>query len=167
MGNWQRWDAALHSRKTWSLRQGALTVGYLMILALRSLGQHASAIIVAITILTGAAMATPTETSEYQFELVEREVRQGYGAVVTVRLIHQATGKVVPDAIVFMSRIDMSPDGMDDMDALLEPVPDTLPGYYRFETDLVMKGDWALFLMAKLPGKTGYVRTKLTLTAVP
>ncbi len=103
----------------------------------------------------------------YQFELVDREINQGSGAIVTVRLVHRPTGGVVPDAVVFISRIDMSPDGMGDMMAPLEPLPDSLPGYYRFETDLVMEGGWALTLAAKVPGTGDIVQGRLVLSATP
>lgn len=117
--------------------------------------------------LASPGLATRADVRDYRFELVDREVKQGYGATVTVRLVHWPTGKVVPDAVVFMSRIDMSPDGMGDMTAPLEPMSDTLPGYFRFETDLVMEGTWALNLAAKVPGEPGYVQGKLVLEAVP
>lgn len=125
----------------------------------------------AALILTGigtAAFSSVRGTSgDYAFELVEREVKQGGGATVTVRLVDTRTGKVVPDAILFISRLDMSPDAMGDMTAPLEPVPNTLPGYYRFETDLPMGGGWALTLAAKVPGASKAIQGRLVLQAVP
>ncbi|MBD2746059.1 FixH family protein [Microvirga sp. BT688] len=125
------------------------------------------AVVIALSVLASPSLAQDVGASDYQFELVDRELKQGYGAVLTVRLVHRQTGKVVPDAVVFISRLDMSPDGMGEMTAPLEPVPDVLPGYFRFETDLVMEGDWSLVLMAKVPDADGYVRGKLIVTAVP
>jgi len=127
----------------------------------------AAAIMMAVFILASPSLAQGGKASDYQFELVERELKQGYGAELTVRLVHRPSGKVVPGAVVFISRLDMSPDGMDEMTAPLEPVSDVLPGYFRFETDLVMDGDWSLVLVAKVPGADGYVRGKLIVTAVP
>lgn len=121
------------------------------------------ATLLALSFASGAHAAR-ADVREYQFELAEREVKQGGGALVTVRLVHRPTGRLVPDAVVFVSRIDMSPDGMGEMTAPLDAVPDLLPGYYQFETDLMMAGDWALSLMAKVPGETGYVQTRLVLT---
>lgn len=103
----------------------------------------------------------------YRFELVDKEINQGSGAIITVRLVHSQTGGVVPNAIVFISRIDMSPDGMGGMTAPLEPVPDVLPGHYRFETDLMMEGDWALTLVAEVPGTKDIVQGRLVLSAIP
>ncbi len=116
---------------------------------------------------TTLALSSGPQPEDYTFELVDREVRYGSGATVTVRLVDTRTGKVVPDATLFISRLDMSPDDMSEMSSPLEPLPDTLPGYYRFETDLVMKGGWALTLAAKVPGISGAIQSRLVLQAVP
>ena len=122
-------------------------------------------------LLMGAGVAVASSLSRdasdhYAFELVEREVKQGYGTTLLVRLIDERTGKVVPDAVLFISRIDMSPDGMGQMTAPLELQAHTLPGYYRFETDLSMEGAWALTLAAKIPGLPDPVQRRLVLQAV-
>lgn len=96
-----------------------------------------------IAALAGTALGfsrTRGGPDDYTFELVEREVKQGGGATITVRLVDTRTGKVVPDAVLFTSRLDMSPDGMTEMSASLEQAADMLPGYYRFVTDLTMQG---------------------------
>ena len=137
----------------------------------------AAALVITVAVLgMGARSISPANIvssgpkdalAAYGFELVEPVVKFGGGTSVTVRLVQKQTGNTVPDAVLFMSRMDMSPDGMSDMTAPLEPASDTLPGYFRFTTDLIMAGDWELLLMAKLPGEAGYVRTTLVLTAVP
>lgn len=123
------------------------------------------------TILVGlaatGAVASRPDPSKYEFQLVEQRVTLGSGARVTVRLVNKATGKPVPDAVIFISRLDMSPDGMGDMTAPLEPVNDTLPGYYVFETDLLMEGAWALTLAGKVPGEPTAIQGKLRLEAMP
>jgi hypothetical protein len=119
---------------------------------------------------TGVAVASSSSRGSpdhYAFELVEREVKQGSGTTILVRLVDERTGKVVPDAVLFISRIDMSPDGMGSMTAPLELQADTLPGYYRFETDLSMEGAWALTLAAKIPGLPSPIQRRLVLQAVP
>lgn len=129
--------------------------------------------VLALTLLltiSGVTLASSfgrNSSSEYTFELAEREVKQGYGTTILVRLVDVRTGKVVPDAVVFISRIDMSPDGMGTMVAPLELQADTLPGYYRFETDLTMAGGWALTLAAKIPGVSAPIQGRLVLQAVP
>ena len=125
-----------------------------------------------VLLLMGAGVAVASSSGRgspdhYVFELVEREVKQGYGTTILVRLVDEHTGKVVPDAVLFISRIDMSPDGMDQMAAPLELQADTLPGYYRFETDLSMEGAWALTLAAKIHGFPDPVQRRLVLQAVP
>ena len=77
----------------------------------------------------------------------------------------QASGRAIPDAVIFAKRIDMGPDDMATMAAPLEPVPSTEPGVYRFKTDLTMAGDWALSLGAKVQGETGTVENKLIVKA--
>lgn len=124
-----------------------------------------------VLLLTGVSLAALPSAGRglskgYIFELVEREVKQGYGTTILVRLVDERTGKLVPDAVMFISRLDMSPDGMTDMSAQLEPEADTQPGYFRFATDLTMKGGWALTLAAKIPGLAEPVQSRLVLQAV-
>lgn len=113
------------------------------------------------------ARRKPRVTGKYEFELVGDQVKAGGGAILTLRLLDRSTGKLVPDAIVFLSRIDMGPDGMGDMDAALDALPDALPGYYRFETDLLMAGEWAFTLAAKVPGDDAVAQSRLVVNVVP
>lgn len=151
-----------------SAAEGRWTCANVLFRVVRQAVRRALIAVVALLVLgfSGATLTARAGTADYAFELVDQEVRQGYGTEVTVRLVHKPTGIVVPDAIVFISRIDMSPDGMGDMTAPLDPVADTLPGYYRFETDLVMEGKWELTLAAKVPGEEGPVRARLVLQVV-
>lgn len=91
--------------------------------------------------------------SDYGFEPVAAEVRKGSGAELAVRLVDKSTGKPVAGAIVFRTRLDMSPDGMGTMTAETVSVSATEPGVYRFRADLRMAGGWALQLMAKVQGE--------------
>jgi hypothetical protein len=104
---------------------------------------------------------------DYEFQLVQSELKKGAGAIVAVRLVHKKTGKPVPGAVIFAKRIDMAPDGMGDMQESLEPLPATEPGVYRFKTDLAMAGRWQLSLGAKVQGEEGTVESKLVLRVVP
>lgn len=103
----------------------------------------------------------------YEFQLVQPELKQGDGAVVTVRLVHKPSGKPVPDALIFARRVDMAPEGMATMTAPLEPMPGDEPGTYRFKTNLMMEGGWQLSLAAKVQGEPGTVSNRLALKAVP
>jgi len=112
------------------------------------------------------AAEVQTELKDYTFELVRNQAKQGE-TVLTVRLVHQPTGKPVADAVVFAHRLDMAPAGMPTMTTELEPQPTTEPGLYPFKTNLTMAGDWQLSLAAKVPGETGTVQNQLALKAVP
>ena len=109
----------------------------------------------------------PAEIRDYEFQLVQNEVKKGDGVIVAVRLINKRSRKPVADAVISAKRIDMAPDGMAAMAAPLEELPSTESGVYRFKTDLSMAGRWQLSLAAKVQGETGTVENKLVLRAVP
>jgi hypothetical protein len=115
-------------------------------------------------VVSAAALA---DVKDYEFQLVQSEMKKGDGAIVAVRLINKKTGKSVPDAVIFAKRIDMAPDAMQEMTAPLEQLPSTEPGVYRFKTDLMMQGRWRLSLGAKVQGEEGTVEAKLVLKALP
>ena len=62
----------------------------------------------ALTPLAGALAAA----EDYEFRLATPDVRQGDGAVIAVRLVHRPTGRAVPDAVIYATRLDMSPENM-------------------------------------------------------
>ena len=110
--------------------------------------------------------AAKADPKDYEFRLVETAIKQGDGAVIAVKLIDKRSGKPVPDAVIFATRIDMAPDGMPTMNAPIEALPSNEPGIYRFKTDLMMAGGWQLSLAAKIQGETGTLENKLVLKAV-
>jgi len=116
-----------------------------------------------------AAVSLPAlaDIKDYEFRLVQSELKQGNGATVAVQLIDKRSGKPVPDAVIFATRIDMAPDGMEAMTMPIEPMPSTEPGTYRFKTNLSMAGGWRLSLGAKVQGETGTLENKLILKAMP
>lgn len=107
------------------------------------------------------------DIKDYEFRLVQSELKQGNSVIVAVQLIDKRSGRPVPDAVIFAQRIDMAPDGMATMTSPLEALPATEPGTYRFRTNLTMAGGWRLSLGAKIQGETGTLENKLTLKAVP
>ena len=117
--------------------------------------------------LAGSATVARADPKDYEFQLVQKEMKKGDGAVVAVRLVDRRTGKPVPDAVIFAKRIDMAPDGMATMASPIEQLPSTEPGVYRFKTNLTMEGGWQLSLGAKVQGETGTVENKLVLKATP
>lgn len=115
--------------------------------------------------ITGSTTAAFADINDYRFELVAPTVQAGPDKVVTVRLLNSKTGKAVPDAVVFATRLDMAPEGMPEMATKVAAVPGVEPGTYRFKATFGMAGRWQLSLSAKIQGETGAVDSKLVITA--
>jgi len=115
--------------------------------------------------ITGPATLARADIKDYEFQLADRTIKAGSDRIITVRLINKTTGKPVPDAVIFATRLDMAPDGMQEMTTKVTPMPGTEPGTYRFKATLSMAGGWQLSLGAKVQGETGTVENKLVITA--
>jgi len=129
--------------------------------------RRAAAAALAATLSVAALSAARADIADYEFRLLQADVKHGNDAIVSVRLVDRRSGKAVPDAVIFATRIDMAPDGMPTMTAPIEALPPTEPGTYRFKTNLVMAGGWRLSLGAKIQGETGTLENKLVLRATP
>lgn len=116
--------------------------------------------------MTGSATHARADIKDYEFLLVDQTVKQG-DAIISVRLVHKSDGKPVSDAVIFATRLDMAPDGMQEMATKVTPMPSTEPGVYKFKATLGMAGGWQLSLGAKVQGETGTVENKLVLKATP
>lgn len=121
---------------------------------------------VAATLWLAAVSAALADIKDYEFQLVQNEIKSGE-AIVAVRVVHKPTGKPVPDAVIFSKRLDMAPENMATMTTPLEPVENNEPGVYRFKTKLTMDGRWQLSVAAKLQGESGTLQGRLILKAVP
>jgi hypothetical protein len=120
--------------------------------------------------LIGIAMAQSiaiarADIKDYKFELVDQTIQAGPDKVITVRLMNTKTGKAVPDAVIFAVRLDMAPDGMQEMATKIAPMPGGEPGTYKFKATFGMAGRWQLSLGAKVQGETGTVENKFVITA--
>jgi YtkA-like len=115
----------------------------------------------------GAVSQAWAGIGDYEFQLVQTQVKKGDGAIVTVRLVDKRSGKPVPDAVIIAKRIDMAPDGMAEMSEPIDQLSSTEPGVYRFTAALVMTGGWRLSLGAKVQGETGTVQGELEFKATP
>jgi hypothetical protein len=120
--------------------------------------------------LTGAALTSGATVAfadirNYEFKLVEPTVKTGPDKIIAVKLIDKTTGKPVPDAVIFATRLDMAPDAMQEMVTKIEPVPGAEPGTYKFKATFGMAGRWQLSLGAKVQGETGTVENKLVIQA--
>jgi hypothetical protein len=113
----------------------------------------------------GSATVARADIKDYEFQLVDQAIKAGPDKIIAVRLINKATGKPVPDAVIFATRLDMAPDGMQEMTTKIAPVPGGEPGVYKFKANLSMAGRWQLSLGAKVQGETGTVENKLVITA--
>lgn len=121
----------------------------------------------AVALFVSALSTARADIADFEFRLVQADLKQGDGAIVSAQLVDKRTGKAVPDAVVFATRIDMAPDGMPTMTAPIEALLSTEPGIYRFKTNLTMEGRWQLSLGAKIQGETGTLQNKLVLRAAP
>src|SRR5712675_2234828 len=113
--------------------------------------------------MTGSVTVARADIKDYEFRLVDQTVKKG-DAIIAVRLIHKPDGKPVPDAVIFATRLDMAPDGMQEMATKVTPMPGTEPGTYRFKATFGMAGRWQLSLGAKVQGESGTVENKLVVT---
>lgn len=117
-------------------------------------------------IVTAGVSAAHAGPQDYRFEMLQPQVKAGDDAQIAIRLIHVPTGKPVENAVIFQTRLDMSPMGMADMTAKATPVKAEEPGLYKFRAPLAMDGEWGLQVSAKVPGESESVRGSLKFRAV-
>ena len=115
--------------------------------------------------MAGSIAIARADIKDYEFQLVEQTVQAGPDKIITARLMNTKTGKPVSDAVIFAIRLDMAPDGMQEMATKVTPMPGTEPGTYRFKATFGMAGRWQLSLGAKVQGETGTVENKLVVPA--
>ncbi len=109
-------------------------------------------------IVAADPMAAFAAAQDYAFEPVNVDVRNGPGSEVAVKLIHKPTGRPVEGAVIFRTRLDMSPENMEAMTTKIEPLSEGEPGVYKFRADFTMAGGWALKLQAKVQGEKDTVQ---------
>lgn len=127
----------------------------------------AGAMLLAGVLIVGSATVTLAASQDYEFQPVSTEVKQGQGSLVSVRLVDKRTGKPVPDAVIFTTRMDMAPEGMEMMTTPVEAATSTEPGVYAFKTDFSMAGSWRFKLAAKVQGEPDTVQGEIVLKAAP
>ena len=115
-----------------------------------------------VAALTGLAITSISSTAfaaaaDYEFQPVKVDVKNGAGSQLSVRLVHKPTGKPAEGAVLFRTRLDMSPDSMGEMTAKHTAMPASDPGVYKFKADLTMAGSWAFKVQAKVPGENDTV----------
>jgi hypothetical protein len=84
------------------------------------------AALISIAMIGSATLARAdikdADIKDYEFQLVDQTVKKG-DAIISVRLIHKPDGKPVPDAVIFATRLDMTPDGTQEMAIKIVPMP--------------------------------------------
>ena len=115
--------------------------------------------------LSLAASAATAGAGDYAFEPVNPEMKKGDDVTLAVRLTNKQTGKPVPDAVIFKTRVDMAPDGMAEMESAIAPLPPREPGVYAFKTDLPMAGRYQVTLSAKVQGEAETITGKVIVKA--
>ena len=123
--------------------------------------KRAAAALLATALSNAALSPALANIKDYEFRLVQTEVKKGNGAIISVRLIDKRSGHTVSNAVIFATRVDMAPDGMPTMTAPIEALPSIEPGTYRFKADLTAAGGWQLSLAAKIQGESGTLENKL------
>ncbi|MFK4497424.1 hypothetical protein ABIF86_001715 [Bradyrhizobium japonicum] len=116
--------------------------------------------------LSLAASAAMAGAGDYALEPVTPQMKKGEDVTLAVRLTNKQTGKPIPDAVIFKTRLDMAPDGMAEMESAVAPLPSREPGVYAFKTDLPMAGRYQMTLSVKVQGEPETVTGKVIVTAV-
>jgi hypothetical protein len=64
---------------------------------------------VAVGVTVSVSAPAFAAANDYLFEPVNAQVTKGDDLILSVRLRHKSTGKIVTDAVIVRSRIDMAP----------------------------------------------------------
>jgi hypothetical protein len=129
-----------------------------------TIARAVAAALISLSVI-GAPKPALADIKDYEFELVQPTIQAGADKIVSVRLMNKKTGKPVPDAVIFATRLDMAPEGMQEMVTKVTPMSGAEPGTYSFKANFSMAGRWQLSLGAKVQGETGTVESNLVVTA--
>ena len=110
-----------------------------------------------------AAFAAQAAPEDYVFKVVSSELHPGEGVIISVSLTDLRTNTPVEGAVIFTTRLDMAPEGMEGMTAPVEAMPSEAPGQYQFKADLAMAGNWRFQIAAKVQGEADTVQGELIL----
>lgn len=127
---------------------------------LRFLPRFGAALMVAAHLSLSMAQAA---ASDYSLVLAQTTYPFGNGAVLDVALTDTRTNTPVEGAIMFATRLDMEPDGMETMTTPVVAMPSDEPGHYRFSTDLTMDGNWRFSVAVKVQGEAETVQAQFVI----
>ena len=122
-------------------------------------------IALATLLLPATALPAFAGAADYEFQPVKTELPIGPESEFAVRIVDKRTGKPVPDAVIFSTRLDMAPDGMEMMRSTLDPLPSSEPGVYKFKLNLNMAGGWRFLIAAKIQGEEDTAKGEIILKA--
>jgi len=105
--------------------------------------------------------------ADYALEFVPAALSVETGAIVTLRLTDLRSGAPVAGAVMFATRMEMEPEGMATMTAPVTLMPSEEPGLYRFQTDLVMAGNWRLSVAAKVQAESDTLTAQIVIVVQP
>ena len=119
-----------------------------------------------LALLIGAS-ALWAGADDYRFEVVSTDHRVGSGVTIELRLTDLRTGQPVEGAVIYATRMDMAPDGMEMMTSPVTALPAEGPGTSLFSTGLTVAGGWRFSVAAKVQGEPETVKAELELRAEP
>lgn len=119
--------------------------------------------VLAQALTLAAAVAAQAAPEDYVFKIISSELHPGEGVSISVILTDLRTNTPVADAVIFTTRLDMAPEGMESMTTPVEAVASDVPGQYQFKADLAMAGNWRFQIAAKVQGESETVQGELIL----
>ena len=122
-------------------------------------------IALATLLLSATALPAFAGAADYEFQPVKTELPTGPESEFAVKIVDKRTGKTVPDAVIFETRLDMAPDGMEAMTSKVDALPAPEPGVYRFKLNLSMAGGWRFKMAAKIQGEEETAQGEVILKA--
>lgn len=123
-------------------------------------------IALATLLLSATTLPVFAGAADYEFQPGKTELPTGPASEFAVKLVDKRTGKPVADAVIFSTRLDMAPDGMEMMRSTLDPLPSSEPGVYRFKLNLNMAGGWRFLIAAKIQGEEETAKGEIILKAI-
>lgn len=122
-------------------------------------------IALATLLLSTSAVAALAGAADYEFQPLKTELPTGPESEFAVKIVDKRTGQPVPDAVIFETRLDMAPDGMEAMTSKVDALPSQEPGVYRFKLNLSMAGGWRFKMAAKIQGEEDTAQGEVILKA--
>ena len=114
-----------------------------------------------------AACGAQAAPEDYAFKIMGGALHPGKAVNIAVSLTDLRTNTPVSNAVIFATRLDMAPEGMESMTTPVDAVAFDSPGQYQFKADLAMAGNWRFQIAAKVQGEAETVQGALILGVTP